>query len=156
MSAFGTEIDPRCVCIFDGAKSKSEALDVLVALAADTGALADATAFREAIRTRENTRSTGIGSGVAIPHARLATVLRSTIVVGLSAEGIAFEAVDDQSVNIVVLFAMPEGADKLYLQLLAQAMLALKTPGFSERLLGCRNAADAADVLNAFNGRARS
>lgn len=154
MSAFGTPIDPRCVCIFDGPKSKSEALDALVALAADVGTLTDVAVFSEALRVRENTRSTGIGGGVAIPHARSATVARPTIVVGLSAQGIAYEAADDQLVHIVVLFAMPEDADQLYLQLLAQAMLAVKAPGFSERLLACVNATDAACVLNGSNGRA--
>lgn len=148
MSALGIDIDESCVCIFKPKISKEEALDHLVAAVYRSGAVKDLEALRKAIHDREASMSTGIGGGVAIPHVRIDAIRQAIVGVGISHDGIAYTAVDNKPVHIIVLFAMPADANKLYLGLLAQLMVALKTPDFCERLIACRTPSDVVAVLN--------
>jgi len=74
----------------------------------------------DAIRRRENTRSTGIGAGIAIPHARTPLVPEVTWTFGRSRPGIPFEAFDNQPVKFVFLFLVPETQFERHLQTLAK------------------------------------
>lgn len=73
----------------------------------------------EALHTREDQISTGIGSGVAIPHAFSETLDRVVAVFGRSKEGIDFEALDNAPVNFVLLFVVPKKDYHMHLQTLA-------------------------------------
>ena len=148
MSAFGIDVDERCVRMFAKGATRDAALDSLVQAVTSTGAVDDFEALRHAVHTREEVMSTGIGDGVAIPHVRIAAVHRPVLGVGLSTDGIDFKAVDNKPVHIIVLFAMPTDSNKLYLGLLAQVMVALKVPNFVERLLECESTAEVVSVLN--------
>jgi mannitol/fructose-specific phosphotransferase system IIA component (Ntr-type) len=113
-----------------------------------TGVVEERGAFRAAVHERESIMSTGIGSGVAIPHVRINEVRWPTVGVGISKTGIDFDTLDDAPVHVIVLFAMPQGSQKEYLGLLAQVMLTLKVPGFRDRLLACETVEEALGVLN--------
>jgi mannitol/fructose-specific phosphotransferase system IIA component (Ntr-type) len=148
MSAFGIDIDARCVRIFSEAISRDQALDQLVDAVASTGATNDVEGLRTAIREREESMSTGIGGGVAIPHVRIKSVSRAVLGVGVSKKGVDFSAADNKPVHAIVLFAMPPDSNKLYLGLLAQVMVALKAPNFLERLVACGKPQEVVAVLN--------
>lgn len=72
-----------------------------------------------ALQTREDQISTGIGSGVAIPHAFSDKLDRVVAVFGRSANGIDFEALDNAPVNFVLLFVVPKKDYHMHLQTLA-------------------------------------
>lgn len=148
MSAFGIDVNPEAVCIFDEPLSKHDVLDVLVAALSKTGIITNIDDFRKAVHEREAVMSTGIGSGVAIPHVRSTAVEEPAVGLGLSPAGVDYDTLDNQPVHIIVLFAMPAGSQKDYLGLLAQVMLAIKTEGFKERLLACTTTKEATDVVN--------
>jgi mannitol/fructose-specific phosphotransferase system IIA component (Ntr-type) len=76
-------------------------------------------AVADAIRRRENSRSTGIGSGIAIPHARTTSVQEVVWAFGRSRSGIPFEAFDDQPVKFVLLFLVPEAQFERHIRVLA-------------------------------------
>jgi len=152
VSAFGIEVAPSTVCIFDGTPSKHDVLDKLVTAITHTGSVEDHEAFRRAVFDREAVMSTGIGSGVAIPHVQMKAVRSATLGVGVCRAGLDFNTLDGLPVNIVVLFAMPATAQREYLRLLAQVMHALKTPGFRERLMACNTPEEVSEALNAFDG----
>lgn len=152
MSVFGIEIDERCVHIFGEGTTKEQALDRLVGAVAATGVVDNVDALRRSVRAREDIMSTGIGSGVAIPHVRIEAVRQPVVGVGLSRSGIEFQATDGQPVHIIVLFAMPPDTNKLYLGLLAQVMVALKVPNFADRLTACSSPREAVAVLNESGG----
>jgi mannitol/fructose-specific phosphotransferase system IIA component (Ntr-type) len=80
----------------------------------------DRDAVFDAIRRRENTRSTGIGSGIAIPHARTPLVTEVAWSFGRSRSGIPFDAFDNQLVRHVFLFLVPEAQFERHLQTLAR------------------------------------
>ncbi len=149
MSVFGLTIDKSAVCMYPDPVSKKEALDRLVDAIASTGVVSDTEAFRRAVHEREAVMSTGIGSGVAIPHVRIDAVQTATMGVGISQHGIDFNTLDNKPVNIIVLFAMPCASQKEYLTLLARVMTALKAAGFRDQLAVCTTPEEVASLLNA-------
>lgn len=80
----------------------------------------------ESIRKRENSRSTGIGSGIAIPHARTDLVADVAWAFGRSRCGIGFEGFDDQPVKFIFLFLVPESHFERHIQTLARIARAFK------------------------------
>ena len=152
MSAFGLDIAESCVCIFDAKTNKEEALDHLIDAVYQTGAVTDLEALRKATHEREASMSTGIGGGIAIPHVRMDAIRQAVAGVGISPAGIEFAAVDHNPVHIIVFFAMPADANKVYLGLLAQLMVALKDADFRERLVACRTPAEVVAILNESGG----
>ena len=90
MGVFGLDMEKVCVCLYEGSVSKHDALDRLVDSIAERSSVTDPEAFRQAVYDREAIMSTGIGSGVAIPHVRIDEVLQPTIGVGISSDGIDF------------------------------------------------------------------
>ncbi|MBX7255592.1 MAG: PTS sugar transporter subunit IIA [Candidatus Hydrogenedentes bacterium] len=148
MSVFGLVIEPSAVCIYPDQISKHEALDSVVDAIASSGVVSDLDEFRRAVHERESVMSTGIGSGVAIPHVRIDAIRRATVGVGISHSGIDFNTLDNNPVNIIVLFAMPSGSQKEYLTLLAQVMTAMKQEGFRQQLATCKTPEEVVALLN--------
>jgi len=148
MSAFGVQVKEGCVCVFPPGTTKQQCLDQLVDAVAKTDAVKSVEALRQAVYEREAQKSTGIGGGVGIPHVRIDSITEPILGVGVSKNGIDFDADDKQPVRIVILFAMPKDSNKLYLGLLAQVMGALKAPGFSDRLVACGSPEELLAILN--------
>ena len=152
MSAFGIEIEERCVCILPSGSTKAQAINLLVDAVTTSGAVDDVEAFRKAVFAREEDSSTGIGSGVAIPHVRHTDIARPVLGVGISPSGVDFASTDGEPAHVIVLFAMPADANQLYLGLLAQLMVALKVPNFYDRLVACATVQAVVAMLNEAGG----
>ena len=89
---------------------------------------------------RERLGSTGIGGGIAIPHARLSTLNKPVGLFARLAQPIDFEAIDDRPVDIVFLLAAPEGAGADHLKALARVSRLLRDRGLVEKLRATENA----------------
>ena len=114
-------------CVIDlAATTKDAALVELVDAAGRSAAVTDAKGLLDAVRERENKLSTGIGLGIAVPHARIESVSEFVVVVGRHATGLEFGSIDEHPVHIVVLIAGPREAKMPYLELLAQLSKRLK------------------------------
>lgn len=148
MSIFGVDIPKTSICILPDGLTKDDALDALIDAVSVTDAISDRERFRQAIHEREAVMSTGIGGGIAIPHVRIPEVRYATLGVAVAPAGLEFGALDNNPVHIMVLFATPEGADKVYLGLLAKVMAALKDRDTYDRLVACATADDVESVLN--------
>ncbi len=148
MSCFGMNIETPQVRVIKAGASKNEALDVLIDAVSRNPAVEDPEAFRKAIYAREAVTSTGIGGGVAIPHVRIPEISQVTLGVGIVPDGVPFDALDNQPVHVIVLFATPKGTDKEYLGLLAQVMLALRNRALFDELVACQTPEEVAAVLN--------
>jgi len=147
MSAFAKNISEEAICLFEPGLSKHEALERMIESVMRTGHVNNREAFKAALFEREAIRSTGF-KGVAIPHVRIDEISEPTVGVGVSKGGIDFESLDNDPVHIVVLFAMPSGSDKVYLGVLAQVMMALRTEGFSERLVACETPGEVKEIIS--------
>lgn len=96
-----------------------------------------------ALLDRERLGSTGVGEGVAIPHAKVPGIGKLVAVFGRSPRGVAFDAIDQQPVTLVVLLLVPENSAGLHLKALARVSRLLKNASFRESLIK----ASARDVL---------
>lgn len=117
------------------ARQKDGALEEIVSAVSSAEAIEDAEALLVAVREREKILSTGIGLGIAIPHARIASVKRFVVALGRHREGIDFGSIDGSPVRILVLIAGPQDAQKPYLELLAQLSRRLKLEEVREEIL---------------------
>lgn len=101
------------------ATTKQEAIAEMVQKLYDVGAISDIETFKTGILAREAQTSTGLGDGVAMPHAKNAAVKRPTVLFAKSKQGLDYEALDGQPTYLFFMIAAPEGANDTHLQALA-------------------------------------
>lgn len=89
----------------------------------------------DAIRERESVLSTGIGFGVAIPHARCAAVRDLVVVCGVSRSPVPFDAIDGEPVRLVFLIVGPEASAGLHVKLLSRIARLVRREAVRQRLL---------------------
>ena len=139
---------PEAIRVF-GAVSKEEALKELAA-AACVGSALDVSRVQQAILEREALLSTGIGLGVALPHARLPEVERFSISVGVCREGIDYGSLDRQPVRLVVLIIGPSGSHSEFVRFIAKVTGVLKQEAFRRAILQAETLEEVAAVMDAF------
>lgn len=111
---------------FLGAADKAGALDELCRLMSRSPHICDHRAFRLAILKREEALSTGIGLGLAVPHAKIESVTDFVLAAGVHHKGIDFDSLDKKPVHILVMVATPIDQQREYLTLLARITALLK------------------------------
>ena len=124
--------------VFLASPDKPSALNELVNAIATAPSVGDAERLRKAIFDRERILSTGIGLGIAVPHAKIQSVGEFLIAVGVSPQGIAFDSLDGKSVKIIVMIAGPDNRQDQYLKLLAITTLFLKSTRNREAILAAK------------------
>jgi len=129
-----TMLAPDRVCDIS-AGTKDDVLAELCVLAARDKAVTDPGRFLAAIRVREKVMSTGIGSGIAIPHVKLGSVKDFVMAVGRSCEGIDFEALDGKPVHILILIGSPDKRSQDFLGLMARVGALFDRPEMRRRFL---------------------
>ena len=127
-----------------------ELVDVLVA--ENKIAPVDREVVLGALRQREETMSTGIGFGIAIPHASSDRVDQVIAAFGRSSGGIEFESLDNAPVKFIVLFVVPKDQFQTHLRTLAAIAKFLNDRTVRERL---GTAPDAAEILAIFESNSR-
>lgn len=116
------------------AKTKSEVIGELASKLAEAGAVSDVEAFKRAIWAREQQSTTGVGDGIAIPHAKTAAVKRPAVAFGRSAAGIDYESLDGKPSRLFFMIAAPEGGEQTHLQALARLSSLLMDESFRAQL----------------------
>jgi len=115
-----TEIlQAECVKVPLEATEKQSAIAELVQLLADARGI-DADDLLNAVWKREQTRTTGIGHGVAIPHGKTSCCESLCMAVGVARQPIEFQAIDQKPVNLIILLASPEDQTGPHIQALAR------------------------------------
>src|SRR5699024_8040993 len=102
------------------ATEKGGVIDALVNQLDQAGKLNDAMSFKEAIHKRESQSTTGIGEGIAIPHAKVAAVDTPAIAFGKSQSGVDYQSLDMQPAHLFFMIAAPEGGAQTHLDALAK------------------------------------
>lgn len=118
------------------ARTKDDVLVEMVNAVATSDAVNNRDELLDAVRAREKILSTGIGLGIAIPHARIGSIHQFVVAVGRHAAGLDFESIDQKPVHVVVLIAGPKDTQKPYLELLAQLSKRLKLADVRSRIAG--------------------
>lgn len=126
---------------------KQEFLRRLARVAGTAEEVTNVEEFENAIIEREEIMSTGIGLGLAIPHAKIPSVKDFVIAVGISRDGIDYGAIDDHRVHIVVMIATPEREKDNYVRVLAKVVRILKSPEVRQGLVDAKDAAGVEQVI---------
>ena len=120
-------LPPTCIVNLE-TTDKASALQRLLDVLAETRAIKERVAAEEAIMSREVLMSTGVGYGIAVPHARLGTVDEFACALGISQDGINYSSIiDDRPVKLVCMIVGPNGKHDEYLKILAMLMRFLKS-----------------------------
>lgn len=139
-------LDRRAVATGLRGKDKEEALSLLVEFVVGRKLAHDASRLLTALRQREDIVSTGIGNGVAIPHADLPEIDSPRLALGIFPEGVEFQAIDEDPVTVVFLLLGTPRTPGLHMKILARIARLSKDPVFAE-LSGARSPEDAVAVL---------
>ncbi|PEK42106.1 PTS fructose transporter subunit IIC [Bacillus toyonensis] len=144
-----TELLKRDTVIMNLTASNKEAvIDELVEKLSGANRLNSKTEFKEAILKRESQSTTGIGEGIAIPHAKTKAVKQPAICCGRSVSGINYESLDGQPAHLFFMIAASEGANNTHLETLSRLSTLLMDEGFRKQLL---EAKDEEELLRLFD-----
>jgi len=130
------------------AKSKLEVIDELVNQLSQAGKLNDKAQFKEAILARESQGSTGIGDGVAIPHAKTSAVKEPAICFGRSTSGIDYASLDGKPAELFFMIAANEGANDLHLETLSRLATMLIDEDFRKQLLQAKDESEVLSIID--------
>ncbi|GMB09676.1 PTS fructose transporter subunit IIABC [Thermolongibacillus altinsuensis] len=128
------------------AKTKEEVIDELADVLDRAGKLNDKQMFKQAIFAREAQSTTGIGEGIAIPHAKTKAVRVPAVAFGRSQEGVDYEALDGKPSHLFFMIAAPEGANNTHLEALSRLSTLLMDASFRAKI---ENASTKEEVIQA-------
>lgn len=136
--------------VFLNADTRDKVLQQLVDAADRAGKLADSAVFYQAIIDREKVVTTGIGMGVAIPHAKLPTFNDFFIVIGILNKGVDWTALDGAPVRLVFMIGGPDDKQTEYLQILSGLTAALRDEERRRKMITANTAAEVLALFKPF------
>ncbi len=122
------------------ADNKDSALEKIVKSVEKVGGVEDPAGLRTALIDREKLGTTGVGEGIAIPHARCGAVKDLLVAFFRSKNGVNFSAIDNKPVNLIFLLLAPVASGGIYLKLLAKISRFLRSDEFRSGLMDAKNA----------------
>lgn len=129
--------------------SKATVIDELVRKLDKAGKLSDPIKFKEAILAREAQSTTGIGEGIAIPHAKTNAVKTPAIAFGRSKAGVNYQSLDGEPAHLFFMIAASEGANNEHLQTLSRLSGFLMDLNFREKLATATSVDEVIAAINA-------
>jgi len=129
-------------------QTKEEVIAELVEMAAQSNLVRDRDELQSAVLEREKLVTTGVGYGVAFPHAKTRALKGIVIVFGRSEVGIDFEAMDKKPVHLFFLIAAPEDAIGAHLNVMARLSYVMKSEKNRERLMRAKTAGEVMLILD--------
>ena len=119
--------------------SKEEAINILADLMEKSGNLSDKKAYVQAVLDREATGSTGLGEGIATPHAKSSGVKKAGLAAMVVKDGMDYAALDGQPSRLFFMIAAPEGSNDLHVALMSRLAMMLMVPEFKESLINAKS-----------------
>lgn len=138
----------NCVKVPLEGKDKESVIRELVELLDANGLLLDKDVALDAVFTREQTRSTGIGSGIAIPHGKCKAVKELVMALGVAGKPIDFASVDGQPVTIIILLVSPADQTGPHIQALARISRLMLDEQFRQSIERATSAEETFELLN--------
>ncbi|MBI3901214.1 MAG: PTS sugar transporter subunit IIA [Chlamydiia bacterium] len=143
-------LDENLITFLD-VETRDQAICSLIDLFDLAGKLPEKEAFKEAIFHREQLVSTGIGVGVALPHAKLKGLTQFSIAIGIQRnKGIDWDALDLSPVRLIFMIGGPEDRQSEYLQILSQLTSAIKSVELRKSLLKATHSRQVLDLFSQF------
>ncbi|MGG3626412.1 fructose-specific PTS transporter subunit EIIC [Bacillus gobiensis] len=127
---------------------KDMVIDELVDVLDQAGKLNDREGYKEAVLNREKQSTTGIGEGIAIPHAKTGSVSDPAIAFGRSVQGVDYESLDGQPSQLIFMIAATDGANNTHLEALSRLSTLLMREEIRKQLLEAATEEDVLDIIN--------
>lgn len=115
--------------------NKQTAIEQLADLMDRTGCLSDKQAYLKAVLEREASGTTGLGDGIATPHAKSPAVRQAGLAAMVVKDGLDFKALDGQPTRLFFMIAAPDAADDLHIQVLSRLATMIMDSDFKEKLI---------------------
>lgn len=148
-TSISSYLDENLVVFLDE-ENRDSVIEKLVDKLANAGKLTDQSAFHTAIMDRERIVSTGIGIGVAIPHAKLPEYSDFFIAIGIQRQkGVEWNALDGSAVRLIFMIGGPDHKQTEYLRILSRLTQAIKDETRRKKLL---KALSQSEVIELFKG----
>ena len=128
-------LKPQSVLLNADPVTKADAIYTLGELMEKGGNLIDKGEYLAAVFAREESGSTGLGDGIATPHAKSAGVKEAGLAAMVVPHGVDFEALDGQPSRLFFMIAAPEGAADTHVEVLSQLAMMVIDPDFKEALI---------------------
>ncbi|HEM3655262.1 TPA: PTS sugar transporter subunit IIA [Streptococcus suis] len=128
--------------------SKEAVIDEMITSLVDKGCVTDFEVFKTGILNREAQTTTGLGDGIAMPHAKNDAVKVATVLFAKSNKGVDYASLDGQPTDLFFMIAAPEGANDTHLAALAELSKYLMKPGFADKL---RSVSSPEEVIAVFD-----
>lgn len=129
------------------AEDKDQAIESFISALEKTGAVKESAAVKDALFEREKLGTTGVGGGIAMPHARSSAIKDLTVAFFRSSKGIDFKSIDGKPVYLVFMLLAPVACGGPYLKLLAKISRLLRSDDFKESLLQASTAAEVMQII---------
>src|SRR5438309_6066246 len=145
----GDILGPEQIIPEMSASNRWEAIDELIKNLVTTGKIKpeNREAIAAVVKRRESSMSTGIGFGIGIPHASTDLISEVVGALGRSKKGINFDALDNQPVNLVMLFLVPQGQFQKHLHTLANIAKLLHKKEFRQALEQAQGAEEMYQII---------
>ncbi len=141
-------LKPVCVIVPLKSTDKRSVITELVNVLDANDQLSDKDAALQAVLAREQTKSTGIGSGVAIPHGKSKVVKELVMAIGIAPNPIDFDSVDSKPVSIIILLVSPLDQTGPHIQALAQISRLMLDEDFRNKLQNAHSAQEVCELLS--------
>ena len=141
-------LSPESMIMDLQATTKEEAINEMADLEVATGVVNNKEKFVESIWAREKESTTGIGGGIAMPHARNEYINKARVLFAKSEKGVDFDSLDQQPVYLFFMITAPAGADNTHLQALAKLSSLLINPDLVEKLKAAKTADEVIDLFS--------
>ncbi len=129
------------------ANNKEEAIEKFINSLDKTGTIKEPNALKDALLEREKLGTTGIGQGIAMPHARSSAIKDLTVAFFRSEKGIDFKSMDSEPVHLVFLLLAPVTAGGPYLKLLAKISRLLRGDDFRTALMEAKDVSSVLQII---------
>ncbi|MBT8909041.1 PTS fructose transporter subunit IIC [Lactobacillus delbrueckii subsp. bulgaricus] len=141
-------LSPESMIMDLQATTKDEAINEMADLEVATGIVNNKEKFVESIWAREKESTTGIGGGIAMPHARNEYINKARVLFAKSEKGVDYDSLDQQPVHLFFMITAPAGADNTHLQALAKLSSLLINPDLAEKLKAAKTADEVIDLFS--------
>lgn len=128
-------MNPQGIFLHASPATKAEAIEQLASLQKKCGNITDEARFIEGIKKREESGSTAVGQGIAIPHAKNSSVAQAGVVAMTVPAGVDYESLDGAPTNLLFMIAAPENGSDTHLEVLARLMTLLMDADLRQKLL---------------------
>ncbi|MCR8981558.1 PTS fructose transporter subunit IIABC [Brevibacillus laterosporus] len=128
--------------------TRDEVIDEMIQKLDRAGTIRSTSEFKQAILSREQESSTGIGMNIAIPHGKSDTVQKTSVVFGLKRDGVDWKSLDGTDAKLIFMIAVPkESEGNEHLKILQMLSRKLMDEGFREQLLSINTKEEAYQLL---------